>query len=90
MLAARIGQFSHLWIEMCKRLGLDVVEVDVDWGEGVPVERFAEILADDKAHAIKAVLVTHNETATGVTSECLAFAPRWTPAIIPPCSTSTA
>ena len=29
VLAARIGQFSHLWIEMCKRLGLDVVEVDV-------------------------------------------------------------
>ena len=27
VLAARIGQFSHLWIDMCKRLGLDVVEV---------------------------------------------------------------
>ena len=69
VLAARIGQFSHLWIEMCKRLGLDVVEVDCEWGEGAPVERFAEILADDKAHAIKAVLVTQNETATGVTSD---------------------
>ena len=54
---------------MCQRLGLDVVEVDVEWGEGVPVERFAEILADDKGHEIKAVLVTHNETATGVTSD---------------------
>ena len=69
VLAARIGQFSHLWIEMCKRLGLDVVEVDCEWGEGAPVERFAEILADDKAHAIKVVLVTQNETATGVTSD---------------------
>ncbi len=69
VLAARIGQFSHLWIDMCRRIGLDVVEVDVDWGEGVPVERFAEILAEDKAHAIKAVLVTQNETATGVTSD---------------------
>jgi alanine-glyoxylate transaminase/serine-glyoxylate transaminase/serine-pyruvate transaminase len=69
VLAARIGQFSHLWIDMCKRIGLDVVEVDCDWGEGAPVERFAEILAGDKAHAIKAVLVTHNETATGVTSD---------------------
>src|SRR5215203_3719027 len=49
VLAARIGQFSHLWIDMCKRIGLDVVEVDVDWGEGVPAERFAEILADDKS-----------------------------------------
>src|SRR3954453_4275821 len=54
---------------MCKRIGLDVVEVDCEWGEGVPVERFAEILADDKAHRIKAVLVTQNETATGVTSD---------------------
>ena len=35
----------------------------------MPVERFAEILADDKAHEIKAVLVTQNETATGVTSD---------------------
>ena len=69
VLAARIGQFSHLWIDMCKRIGLDVVEVDGEWGEGVPVERFAEILAGDKAHQIKAVLVTHNETATGVTSD---------------------
>ena len=69
VLASRIGQFSHLWIDMCKRLGLDVIEVDVEWGEGCPVERFAEILADDKAHKIKAVLVTQNETATGVTSD---------------------
>jgi alanine-glyoxylate transaminase/serine-glyoxylate transaminase/serine-pyruvate transaminase len=69
VLVARIGQFSHLWIEMCKRLGLNVVEVDCEWGEGAPVERFAEILAEDKSHRIKAVLVTHNETATGVTSD---------------------
>jgi alanine-glyoxylate transaminase / serine-glyoxylate transaminase / serine-pyruvate transaminase len=69
VLAARIGQFSHLWIDMCKRLGLEVEEVDCEWGEGVPVERFAEILAADRGRAIKAVLVTQNETATGVTSD---------------------
>ena len=69
VLAARIGQFSHLWIDMCKRIGLDVVEVDVEWGEGVPVDRFGAILAEDKDHSIKAVLVTQNETATGVTSD---------------------
>ena len=40
-----------------------------EWGEGAPVERFAERLAADKSHAIKAVLVCHNETATGVTSD---------------------
>eukprot|EP01037_Dinobryon_pediforme_P024302 gene24302-26053_t len=54
---------------MCQRLGFDTQVVDVDWGEGVPVEKFAEILADDKGHTIKAVLTTQNETATGVTSD---------------------
>ncbi len=69
VLAARFGQFSHLWIDLCQRHGLDVDVVDVEWGEGVPVERFADRLAADKGHAIKAVLVCHNETATGVTSD---------------------
>jgi len=69
VLAARFGQFSHLWIDLCQRHGLEVQEVDVEWGEGVPVERFAEILAADKGHEIKAVLVCQNETATSVTSD---------------------
>jgi alanine-glyoxylate transaminase / serine-glyoxylate transaminase / serine-pyruvate transaminase len=69
VLAARFGQFSHLWIDLCQRHGLDVEVVDVEWGEGAQVERFADRLAADKSHAIKAVLVCHNETATGVTSD---------------------
>ena len=50
VLAARIGQFSHLWIDLCRRHGLDTEVVDVEWGEGTPVERYAERLAADKAH----------------------------------------
>jgi alanine-glyoxylate transaminase/serine-glyoxylate transaminase/serine-pyruvate transaminase len=69
VLAARFGQFSHLWIDMGIRLGLDVEVVDAPWGEGVPVEVFASRLEADRQHKIKAVLVTHNETATGVTSD---------------------
>jgi len=72
VLAARIGQFSHLWIDLCQRHGLDVDAVDVEWGEGTPVERFAEKLAADTKRQIKAVLVCHNETATGVTSDVAA------------------
>jgi alanine-glyoxylate transaminase/serine-glyoxylate transaminase/serine-pyruvate transaminase len=68
VLAARFGQFSHLWIDMVQRLGLRPEVVDCEWGEGTPIERFRQILAADKGHEIKAVLVTHNETATGVTS----------------------
>lgn len=69
VLISRFGQFSHLWVDLCERHGYDVDVVDVDWGEGVPVETFAEKLAADTQHKIKAVLVTHNETATGVTSD---------------------
>lgn len=69
VLIARFGQFSLLWADMCQRMGLEVDVVDVAWGEGVPVEIFAEKLRADTAHSYKAVLVTHNETATGVTSD---------------------
>ncbi|HET7599749.1 MAG TPA: aminotransferase class V-fold PLP-dependent enzyme [Gemmatimonadales bacterium] len=69
VLAARFGQFSHLWIDMAQRLGLRVDVLDAEWGEGAPIERYRDALAADKAHEIKMVLFTHNETATGVTSE---------------------
>ena len=72
VLIARFGQFSLLWADMCERLGLVADVVDVPWGEGVPVEIFAEKLKADSGHAYKAVLVTHNETATGVTSDVAA------------------
>ena len=69
VLAARFGMFSHLWIDMAQRLGLQVDVLDAEWGEGAPLERYGEALAADKAQRIKAVLFTHNETATGVTSD---------------------
>ncbi len=69
VLAARFGMFSHLWIDMAQRLGLEVDVLDAEWGEGAPIERYRDALAADKGHKIKAVLFTHNETATGVTSD---------------------
>lgn len=72
VLAARNGMFSHRWIDMCQRHRLQVQVVETPWGEGIPAGRFEEILAADKAHEIKAVLATHNETATGVRSDIAA------------------
>jgi alanine-glyoxylate transaminase / serine-glyoxylate transaminase / serine-pyruvate transaminase len=69
VIAARFGMFSHLWIDMAQRLGLQVEVLDTEWGEGAPIERYQELLAADKSRRIKAVLFTHNETATGVTSD---------------------
>lgn len=72
VLMSRFGQFSHLWVEMAERLGLDVICVDVPWGGGVPVSDYARILGEDSKGDIKAVFATHNETATGVTSDVAA------------------
>jgi alanine-glyoxylate transaminase / serine-glyoxylate transaminase / serine-pyruvate transaminase len=67
VLMSRFGQFSHLWVDMAQRLGLDVVCIDVAWGEGVPVDHYQQCLEQDPS--IKAVFATHNETTTGVTSD---------------------
>ncbi len=72
VLMARHGQFSALWAKMAGDLGLDVQLVDVAWGAGTPVNEFARLLGADRDGKIKAVFVTHNETATGVTSDVAA------------------
>ena len=72
ILVARYGMFSHRWIDLCQRHKLDVEVIECPWGEGAPAEQFGERLAADRAYAIKAVLVTHNETATGVVSDVAA------------------
>ena len=68
VLAARHGMFSHRWIDLCQRHGLKVQQIDAPWGAGAPIDEFAAALSQDTDHTIKAVLVTHNETATGVRS----------------------
>ncbi len=69
VLTFRFGQFSHLWADMAERLGLEPDVVDVEWGEGVPPDVVESKLRADKGNKIKAVIVCHNETATGVTSD---------------------
>src|SRR5690606_23558889 len=66
------GMFSHRWIDMCRRHGLDVTVVEAPWGAGIPADRYEEILTADREHRIKVVLATHNETATGVRSDIAA------------------
>ncbi len=69
VLIAVFGQFSHLWADLCRRHGLIVDAIDVEWGEGVPLDVCERRLKADTKHEVKAVLVCHNETATGVTSD---------------------
>lgn len=72
VLAVRNGQFSILFVDTAQRLGLNVEIIDAEWGDGAPAAKIGEVLAADTAHAIKAVLVVHNETATGVTNDIAA------------------
>ena len=68
VLAFDIGEFAKLWHELAARLGLDVDVVQSDWRSGVEPAVLEAKLADDREHKIRAVLVVHNETSTGVTS----------------------
>ncbi len=69
VLAARHGMFSHRWIDLCRRHGIEVQVIEAPWGEGVPLAAMEEALRADAGRKIKAVLATHNETATGVRSD---------------------
>ena len=62
------GQFAVLWRNMAAKLGLDTDCIPSDWRSGVDVEAIAARLHDDRSHAIKAVCIVHNETASGTTS----------------------
>lgn len=69
VLVARYGMFSHRWIDLCQRHNLEVQVIDCEWGSGAPADLFEQALKADTDKTIKAVLVTHNETATGVKSD---------------------
>lgn len=62
------GQFASLWKRLAERLGLVVDFVPGDWRHGVDAAVVEARLADDRQGAIKAVMVVHNETSTGVAS----------------------
>ena len=69
VLAARFGMFSHRWIDMCQRHGLKVQIIETPWGQGAPLAAIEAALKADTKGEIKAVLATHNETATGGRSD---------------------
>lgn len=62
------GQFATLWQGIARDLGLEIDFVEGDWRHGVDPDTVAAKLGEDRNHEIKAVMVVHNETSTGVTS----------------------
>ena len=63
------GHFAAGWAALAARLGLDVQVVAGEWGEPVRADALREVLVADRVGRIRAVLVVHNETSTGVTSD---------------------
>ncbi|HLE44936.1 MAG TPA: aminotransferase class V-fold PLP-dependent enzyme [Methylomirabilota bacterium] len=62
------GHFSNHFCRTAAAHGIEVDRLEVPYGAGVPADRVAERLRADATHQLEAVLVVHNETSTGVTS----------------------
>ena len=72
VLSVSIGSFGDRLKSIAKTYGADVVSYATEWGEAADPATIGRMLDEDKA--IKAVLVTHNETSTGVTNPLEAIA----------------
>lgn len=68
VLMAETGHFATLWKTLAEKFKLSVDFLPGDWRHGASPEEIEARLTADSAHAIKAVMVVHNETSTGVTS----------------------
>lgn len=66
VLAISIGAFGERFAAIAEAFGADVTMLPYEWGQAARPEDVRRTLDDDPA--IKAVLVTHNETSTGVTN----------------------
>ncbi len=63
------GKFGERWVKVCSAYGLDVIEIKETWGTPLNTEQFRKILEADENKEIKAVIVTHSETSTGVIND---------------------
>ena len=68
VLMTETGQFSTLWKQLAAKFNIDVEIIPGDWRHGASASEIEARLTADKQHAIKAVMVVHNETSTGVTA----------------------
>jgi aspartate aminotransferase-like enzyme len=73
VLAGNNGKFSDRWVKMSKAFGLDVQEISAPWGQPLNPDDFKAALEADTEKKIKAVIITHSETSTGVLSDLQAI-----------------
>jgi len=74
VLCLSIGAFGDRFASIAETFGAAVERMNFEWGAAVDPNKVAERLKKDAAREIKAVLVTHNETSTGVMNDIAAVA----------------
>lgn len=63
------GKFGERWVKVAKAYGLDVQVIKAEWGQPLDPEAFRVALEADTDKAIRAVILTHSETSTGVIND---------------------
>ncbi|MDA8145265.1 MAG: alanine--glyoxylate aminotransferase family protein [Thermaerobacter sp.] len=66
VLAVTVGVFGDRFATIAERFGLQVERLTEEWGRAADPDRIARRLAEDRTREIKGILLTHNETSTGV------------------------
>lgn len=69
VLVGNNGKFGDRWAKISRAFGLDVEEITAPWGQPLDTEEFRAQLEADTAKKIKAVIITHSETSTGVLND---------------------
>lgn len=69
VLVGNNGKFGERWAKVSQAFGLQVEEITAEWGQPLDPEVFREKLEADTAKTIKAVIITHSETSTGVIND---------------------
>ncbi|MEM9164448.1 MAG: alanine--glyoxylate aminotransferase family protein [Cyanobacteria bacterium P01_F01_bin.4] len=63
------GKFGERWADVAKAFGLNVQIISAEWGTPLDPEAFRTALETDAAKIVKAVVITHSETSTGVLND---------------------
>jgi aspartate aminotransferase-like enzyme len=63
------GKFGDRWAEVCEAYGLQTEKITAEWGQPLDPEQFRQALEGDREKQIKAVIITHSETSTGVIND---------------------
>lgn len=69
VLVGNNGKFGERWGKVSKAYGLNVTEITAEWGQPLNPDDFRNALEADTNKEIKAVIITHSETSTGVLND---------------------